>query len=242
MTVAHLLLILTVLGQMAHAQSPELITWQDTGRARSIPVAVHHPLGTTVGAPIVVFSHGYGENRPGSYLAYGYLLEALAEAGWFVLSIQHELPTDPPLDFNGPARVVRMPNWERGATNIHFALQELRQVHPELDHGRISLLGHSNGGDMSVLFAHQHPDLIQKVITLDHRRMPMLRANKPHSYTLRSSDQPADPEVLPTETEAEHFGIRVILLKDTPHNNMDNDADPRQREEIIGHVLRFLHE
>ncbi|MBK9513890.1 MAG: alpha/beta hydrolase [Flavobacteriales bacterium] len=241
MRIAHLLPVLTVLGQMALAQSPALITWQDTGRARSIPVAIHQPVGTTVGAPIVVFSHGYGENQSGSYLAYGYLLEALAEAGWFVLSIQHELPTDPPLDFNGPARVVRMPNWERGATNIRFALQELQRVHPELDHGRISLLGHSNGGDMSVLFGHQHPDLIQKVITLDHRRMPILRANKPRSYTLqqRPTGRPRGPS---HRSGGRVTGTKAILLKDTPHNNMDSDADPRQREEIIGHVLRFLHE
>jgi predicted dienelactone hydrolase len=236
-----LLLLVRALG-LAMAQAPELITWQDSSRSRSIPVAIHPAHGTAVGAPIVLFSHGYGENQPGSYLAYSYLLEALAEAGWFVLSIQHELPTDAPLEFNGPARVVRMPNWERGAANIHYVLQELQRLHPELDHGRIALVGHSNGGDMSVLFAHHHPELIEKVITLDHRRMPILRAARPRSYTLRSSDQPADPEVLPTEEEAARYGTRMIFLKDTPHNDMDNDADPRQRAEIIGHVLEFLHE
>jgi len=224
------------------AQKPELSNWRDNDRGRDIPVAIYRPESGSTGLPIAVFSHGYGENQPDSYLAYAYLLEALAAKGWFVVSIQHELPTDDLLNFNGPARVARMPNWERGAANIHFVLGELQRAHPELDHGRIALLGHSNGGDMSVLYSHQHPDRIQQVITLDHRRMPILRASKPRSSTLRSSDQPADPEVLPTEAEAEQHGIRVILLQDTPHNNMDSDADPRQREEIIGHVNRFLNE
>lgn len=224
------------------AQKPELSNWRDNDRGRDIPVAIYRPESGSTGLPIAVFSHGYGENQPDSYLAYAYLLEALAAKGWFVVSIQHELPTDDLLNFNGPARVARMPNWERGAANIHFVLGELQRAHPELDHGLIALLGHSNGGDMSVLYSHQHPERIQQVITLDHRRMPILRASKPRSSTLRSSDQPADPEVLPTEAEAEQHGIRVILLQDTPHNNMDSDADPRQREEIIGHVNRFLNE
>jgi len=205
-------------------------------------VAIYRPEGGSAGLPIAVFSHGYGENQPDSYLAYAYLLEALANKGWFVVSIQHELPTDDLLVLDGPARVVRMPNWERGAANIHFVLQELERLYPQLDHGRTTVAGHSNGGDMSVLYSHKHPERVQQVITLDHRRMPILRASQPRTSTLRSSDQPADPEVLPTAEEAAQFGIRVIHLTDTPHNNMDSNADPRQRAEIIELVLRFLQQ
>jgi pimeloyl-ACP methyl ester carboxylesterase len=205
-------------------------------------VAIYHPKGELKGRPIVIFSHGYGENHPDSYLAYAYLCEALSAAGTFVVSIQHELPADDLLNFNGPARVARMPNWERGALNIQFAVEELKRQYPQLDHGRVTLIGHSNGGDMSVLCSHQQPDKLWKVITLDHRRMPILRASKPRTYTLRSSDQPADPEVLPTTEEAAQFGTRVVYLADTPHNNMDEDADPRQRAEIIALVSSFLTE
>ena len=239
------LLILTTLLAFrlspANAQTPELLTWQDSARDRDIPVAIHHP-ATGKGAPIVIFSHGYGENHPGSYLQYAYLCEAIAANGSFVVSVQHEIPTDDLLNFNGPARVVRMPNWERGAANIHFVIAELQRRYPDLDHDHISLIGHSNGGDMSVLYSHQHPERIQNVITLDHRRMHILRDSQPRTFTLRSSDQPADPEVLPTESEAKEHGIRVVFLKDTPHNNMDNDADPRQRTEIIDLVTGFLNE
>jgi hypothetical protein len=151
MRVAHLLPVLTVLGQMALAQSPALITWQDTGRARSIPVAIHQPVGTTVGAPIVVFSHGYGENQSGSYLAYGYLLEALAEAGWFVLSIQHELPTDPPLTSMVLLVWYGCPigNAEQRTSASHF--RSFNGSTPNWIMDGSALLGHSNGGDMSVL-------------------------------------------------------------------------------------------
>lgn len=237
-----LILLFVLVATLLHAQAHDLHTWYDSLRNREIPVAIYQPTGDLKGLPIVIFSHGYGANEPGSYLAYGYLNEALASAGYFVVSIQHELPTDDPLDFNGPARVVRMPNWERGSANIHFVLHELERFYPQLDHGRTIVAGHSNGGDMSVLYSHQQPERVQHVITLDHRRMPILRASRPRTSTLRSSDQPADAEVLPTAEEAAQFGTRVIHLADTPHNNMDSDADPRQRAEIIEHVLRFLQE
>ncbi|MBB5621242.1 hypothetical protein HDE69_002295 [Pedobacter cryoconitis] len=45
---------------------------------------------------------------------------------------------------------------------------------------------------MSMLFATQHPELVDKVISLDNRRMPFPRVSKPRIYSLRSSDQPAD--------------------------------------------------
>lgn len=239
----HVLLLLFILvASLLPAQAPELHTWHDSLRSREIPVAIYQPKGEMKGLPIVIFSHGYGANVPGSYVDYAYLNEALAAAGYFVVSIQHELPGDDLLIFDGPAQVVRMPNWERGAANIHFVLQELERLYPQLDHGRTTVAGHSNGGDMSVLYSHQHPERVQQVITLDHRRMPILRASQPRTSTLRSSDQPADPEVLPTAEEAAQFGIRVIHLTDTPHNNMDSDADPRQRAEIIELVLRFLQQ
>ncbi|MFZ1694193.1 MAG: alpha/beta hydrolase-fold protein [Flavobacteriales bacterium] len=229
-----------LLASLLHAQTPSLHTWHDSLRGREIPVAVYQPTGELQGLPVVVFSHGYGANQADSYLAYGYLTEALAAAGCFVVSIQHELPNDDLLNFDGPARVVRMPNWERGAANIHFVLQELERLYPQLDHGRTIVAGHSNGGDMSVLYSHQHPERVQQVITLDHRRMPILRASQPRTCTLRSSDQPADAEVLPTAEEAAQFNIRMIHLADTPHNNMDSNADPRQRAEIIALVLGCL--
>lgn len=238
----HLALISFLLFPAALLRAQVLHTWHDSIRQRDIPVAIYAPVGSQKGLPVVVFSHGYGANEPGSYLDYAYLNEALATAGYFVVTIQHELPADDLLIFDGPARVVRMPNWERGAANIHFVLQQLERLYPQLDHGRTNLAGHSNGGDISVLYSHQHPGRIQQVITLDHRRMPILRASQPRTSTLRSSDQPADPEVLPTDAEAKAFGIRVVFLPTVRHNDMDSNADPRQRAEIIGLVLGFLAE
>jgi predicted dienelactone hydrolase len=77
-----------------------------------------------------LFSHGYGQNKGGDYLAYSYLSEVLASKGFFVVSIQHELATDSLLPLTGNPQIVRRPFWERGAENILFVINELKRTNP----------------------------------------------------------------------------------------------------------------
>ncbi len=218
-------------------------TWLDTARARYIAVAIyqggHAP--DEHQQPVLI-SHGYNENLPGTYLHYSFLAEMLAAEGYFVVSIQHELPADEPLAMKGELRVLRMPNWERGAENILFVLNELKRTHPELDLGHTTLVGHSNGGDMSVLFATRYPDRVENLITLDNRRMPLPRTAKPHVLSLRSSDAPADDGVLPTAEEQAAYGIRIVPMPGIKHNEMSDRANTAQRAAIGALVLDHLHE
>lgn len=212
----------------------------DQSRKREIPVALYKP------GPgkhkVVIFSHGYGQNRGGDYLRYSYLAEFLASKSYFVVSIQHELQTDSLIPTAGIPQVVRRPFWERGADNILFVINELKKSNPELDFKHITLIGHSNGADMSALFPQKYPGVVDKVITLDNRRMALPRTSNPKIYTLRSSDQPADQDVLPTNEEQRQYGITIIKLPATGHNNMNNSASNKQREEITRYVLAFLNE
>lgn len=233
--------------QAIFAQSPYQVKsdstrWFDETRKRVIPVAFYTPETSKRirNQPLVIFSHGYGENQGRANLEYSYLTNHLASEGYFVASIQHELPTDSLLPMTGKPQIVRRSNWERGALNILFVLNKLKKIKPDLDYKQVIVMGHSNGGDMTALFAYKHPDLVSKIITLDNRRMALPRRSKPQVYSLRSSDQPADEGVLPTEEEQNQFNITVIRLPDTIHNNMDDDANERQRREIIGYVLEFL--
>jgi predicted dienelactone hydrolase len=84
----------------------------DSARDRSIPVAYYAPANKPdgKGCPLVIVSHGYNENRPGSYLSYAYIGEKLASSGYFVVSIQHELPTDSLIPSTGIPQVVRRPS------------------------------------------------------------------------------------------------------------------------------------
>ena len=168
------------------------------------------------------------------------MTEFLASQGYFVASIQHELPTDELLPMTGKPQEVRRPNWERGALNILFVVEELKKRKPNLDYKHLTLIGHSNGGDMSMLFAHKYPEMVDKIISLDNRRMTFPRVKQPKIYSLRSSDQLADEGVLPTTEEQQKYGIKIIKLKNTIHNDMDDHANADQRKEINGYILDFL--
>jgi hypothetical protein len=91
----------------------DTLTLFDESRKREIPIAVYKP---KIDNPkIVIFSHGYGQNKGGDYLTYSYLTEYLASKGYYVVSIQHELATDSLIDIKGIPQIVRRPFWERGA-------------------------------------------------------------------------------------------------------------------------------
>lgn len=215
----------------------------DTTRNRLIPVAMYKPKTKKPAArqKLVIFSHGYGENKGGDNLVYSYLTESLASEGYLVVSVQHELPTDSLLAMTGNLQITRRGNWERGADNILFVLNQLKKTKPALDYKHVILVGHSNGGDMTALFAHKYPSLAYKIITLDNRRMTLPRVKHPTILSIRSSNLPADEGVLPTLEEMQKFNIQIVQLADTKHDEMDNDANERQRREINKLVLSFLN-
>ena len=176
------LLFLVTFATAALAQSipfkQDSVVFFDATRNRAIPVELYVP-SKEKKAKVVIVSHGYGFNKGGDNRAYSYLTEALAASGYLVASIQHELPTDELLPLTGIPQVVRRSNWERGVANIYFVLEELKKRYPSLDYRHVTLIGHSNGGDMSMLFAHQYPQFSHKVITRYNRLMPVPRTRPP---------------------------------------------------------------
>jgi predicted esterase len=232
-----------VIEEGLHAFSLKSLNLFDQSRQREIPVAIYTPL--TEGKAkqkVVIFSHGYGQNKGGDYLAYSYLTEFLASNGYVVVSIQHELATDSLLPLTGIPQIVRRPFWDRGADNILFVMNEMKKLYPELDYKHITLIGHSNGGDMTALFPQKYPGRVERIITLDNRRMALPKTKKVRVYSLRSSDQPADDGVLPSEKEIINYKMTIIKLENTIHNDMDDNANDEQRKEIQNYILNFLKE
>jgi peptidoglycan/xylan/chitin deacetylase (PgdA/CDA1 family)/predicted esterase len=221
----------------------DTITLFDKERQRIIPVAIYKSKTDTVlsNKKIILFSHGYGQNKGGDYLAYSYLTDFLASKGYLVISIQHELSTDSLMPLTGIPQIVRRPFWERGTDNILFVINYLKDNYPELDFEQITLIGHSNGGDMTALFPQKYPNIVRSIITLDNRRMPLPKTKSPKVFSLRSSDQPADAGVLPTEEEIKKFSIKIIKLPNTTHNEIDDNANNEQRKEIQNYILDFLN-
>lgn len=163
----------------------------DRERGRAVPVVLYAPVGTASRGRkrsklrLAVISHGYG----GKNTDYSFIAANLVAHGYLVASIHHQLPADEPLPTSGNPYEVRMPNWQRGVGNILFVISQLKTLRPELDVEDLLLVGHSNGGDASMLFAREHPRLVRKVISLDNRRMPFPRMKRPRILSIRSSDQ-----------------------------------------------------
>ncbi|MOA01287.1 hypothetical protein D3C78_1206820 [compost metagenome] len=135
---------------------------------------------------------------------------------------------------------VRKPFWQRGADNIMYVISELKSNNKNLDFNKLLLIGHSNGGDMSMLFATEHPELVDKLISLDNRRMPVPRTKSPRILYLKASDTEADPGVLPTADEQEEFNISIVYLADGKHNDLWDGASASLKKEITEAIDSFL--
>ena len=92
-----------------------------------------------------------------------------------------------------------------------------------------------------MLFATETPGEVSAVISLDSRRMPFPRVPRPRILSLRSSDQVADDGVLPTPEEQTKFGIRLVKLPATIHNDMWDGATDVQKSEMLAPILEFLN-
>jgi predicted dienelactone hydrolase len=220
------------------AVHPQYLPLVDSVRQRAVPVVLYMPAAGAARAHLraAIINHGYG----GHHTDYAFIAQNLVAHGYFVASIQHELPTDAPLPTTGNPRQVRRPNWEQGVQNILFVRQVLHQRYPRVNFNQLLLVGHSNGGDMAMLFAEEHPTLVRRVISLDNRRMPLPRARWPRVLSLRSSDQVADSGVLPTLAERRRYRTTIITLPHTIHNDMWDGATPVQKQEINDYITPFL--
>lgn len=212
----------------------------DTVRNRMVPVTLYFAVDGATGKPqkVALLNHGYG----GKNTEYSFVARTLVAAGYYVASVQHELPTDVPMPTTGNVYDVRKPYWERGVQNMRFVLRELQRRQPALDYTRLLLVGHSNGGDMVMLFAQEYPLEVDKVISLDNRRVALPRARRPPVLSLCSSDQVADAGVLPTLAEQQQWGTKIIHLTATKHDDMWDGATQLQRHEMQQYIAAFLQE
>ncbi|MBX2972609.1 MAG: alpha/beta hydrolase [Flavobacteriales bacterium] len=218
----------------------DTLTIVDAERDRPIPIAIMRPNSATGLQRVVFISHGYNANLPGTYLLFSGIAKGLADAGFTVVSVQHELPGDELLPMKGDLRILRRPNWERGVQNLRHVLHVLREREPTWPFDRIDLIGHSNGGDISMLYATLHPEEVRSATSLDNRRMPLPRVSRPHIATLRADDVPADPGVLPSEAEQKTFHIDVIPMPGFRHVDFNDRATPEQRSELVRVLLEVL--
>jgi dienelactone hydrolase len=185
--------------------------------------------------PLALVSHGYG----GRNSAYSFIARHLAARGFVVASVQHELPGDAALPTEGEPAVVRRPSWAQGARSLVFVAETLR-ARGVAAGGAVVLVGHSHGGDTSLLLAAEQPDFARAVFTLDSRRMAFPRTAAPRICSVRSSDQVADPGVLPDAAEAARLGMVILAVPGLAHNDMWDGATEAQKQAVLAALDRCL--
>ena len=210
----------------------------DKQTQRDIPIHISYPqdaaaCGDENPCPVALLSSGYGV----AYDNYSFISTTLASAGYLVVAVQHELAGDPPLAVSGDLYSARSENWQRGANSLEFVRTELQQRMPNYNFDSLTLVGHSNGGDISAWYINSGRGQAARLITLDHRRVPLPRSETVLVLSIRGSDFPADDGVLYTAEELTQLNGCIVHLADAKHNDM-TDFGPDWLRQALSDVIR----
>lgn len=219
------------------------LDFTDTTRNRVIDVAVAVRRDTAMKAaaglatmPVAILSHG----NTVKYTEYSFIANMMALRGYLVASVQHDLPTDKELvTMQGSLFVGRLNVYERGEANILYTIEQLKKLYPNADYDHLTMIGHSNGGDISMFFAQQHPGMVQKVVTLDNLRVPFITSG-PKILSFRSRDWKPDPGVVPDDEAARKAGIDIVRTN-AQHTDMSDRGPESVKESIQATLDKFLN-
>lgn len=130
------------------------------------------------------------------------------------------LPKDPSLSVSGDLYKTRSENWRRGASTLDLLKARLSKRYKEYDFESLTLIGHSNGGDISAWLSNESKIYIQQLITLDHRGVPLPRNSNIKVLSIRASDFPAHKGVLPAKEELQINASCIVTIPSATHNEM----------------------
>jgi hypothetical protein len=224
----------------------ETITFNDPARGDrpvAVDIAVRRDKEMQANAgmialPVAILNHG----NTVKFTEYSFLANVFAARGYMAISIQHDLPTDAPMVTKvGELYVGRLPQYQRGVANIRFAIDEMKKIEPNADYDHLTMVGHSNGGDISMYFARMYPGEIKKVVTLDNLRVPFMTDGRFKILSFRSKDPvfKADPGVIPSDDVCEKSGITVVQTG-YQHTDMSDRGPKEVKETIEGMLDKFL--
>ena len=195
-------------------------------------------MGDMIDLPVAILSHGNTVKNT----EYSFITNLFAARGYMVVSIQHDLETDDPMvTKQGEEYVGRRMQYNRGIFNIKFSIENLEKIYPNADYKHLTLIGHSNGGDISMYFAKLHPELVKKVVTLDNLRVPFLTDGKIKILSFRSKDPvfKTDPGVVPDDDTCAKAGITVVRTE-FQHNDLSDRGPDSVKASIEAKVEDFL--
>jgi hypothetical protein len=226
-----------------HHKTLTFIDPERSDRNVSVDVAVRRDremeaMGDMIELPVAILSHGNTVKNT----EYSFLTNLFAARGYLVVSIQHDVESDDPMVTKvGEEYVGRRMQYNRGIFNIKFAVENLEKVYPNADYKHLTLIGHSNGGDISMYFAKLHPEMVKKVVTLDNLRVPFVTDGKVKILSFRSHDPvfKADPGVVPDDDICAKAGITVVRTE-FQHNDLSDRGPDSVKASIEAKVEDFL--
>jgi len=209
-------------------------------RVISVSIYLNEEKNHSKKIPVIFLNHG--SNAPNTY--YSYLANFLADKGYAVICIQHDIIGDEPISLpkfqKGILKKTRLPIWENWLLNILFTIKELSKIEPSFDLNQFILLGHSTGADVSMLFATRYPDLVSKVISLDGRRCPFPKDPKLDVLLLQASDTTTDEGVIPEFSEFSKLKIEIVKIKKALHMDYCDEGANEIKNEVIKLIAKFL--
>jgi pimeloyl-ACP methyl ester carboxylesterase len=125
--------------------------WRDERRDRDVPVKIYSPANARERLPVVVFSHGIGEDRD----SYAWLGRAIAGHGFVTVHVTHAGTDRAVLErgYRHLYRAVKQPvNWINRPLDVSFVLDRLA-TRADADVNRTAAAGHSAGAFTSFALA-----------------------------------------------------------------------------------------
>ena len=201
----------------------EVFDYVDASRDyRPVPTSVTTRKDFRIGYthdPVVIVFHG---NTIG-FNEYSYIANFFALRGYEVISIQNDIQgiDFPLMTIPNKPYVGREEIYRRSEANVFFVLDQLG-----IEKKNLTLIGHSNGGDVALYFANKHPEMIRKVITLDNLRYPLMGKFGITSFRSKDPDFVPDPGVIRNSKE--------IKLIETNARHVDmSDRGPTAVQDMI---------
>ncbi len=138
----------------SHRVQESSAVWRDERRSRDVPVKIYAPVDVAR-APVVIVSHGIGEDRD----SYAYLGRALAANGFIAVHVTHA-GTDKAVLRQGYRKLYqatkKAENWRDRPLDVRFVLDRL-SGRDDVDLTRVAVAGHSAGAFTALALAGARP-------------------------------------------------------------------------------------
>lgn len=239
----------------SYAVQESSAVWRDERRSRDVPVRIYAPAGAIGHLPVVIFSHGIGEDRD----SYTYFGRALAAAGFIVVHPTHA-GTDKAILRRGYWKLYQATknpeNWRNRPFDVSFVIDQL-STRPDIDMNRIAVAGHSAGAFSAFAVAGARgpngesalDERVRAIIAMsmpnidglsyEDIRVPALNMTGTCDSSLIYRTGPRDRRV-PFE-QAHAPNQYLVTIEGVNHNTFSNASD-RHHELIVQLVIAFLRD